>query len=581
MISLKILKNELPFKDIDLQDHETLNIGRSRQNNLMLDDSRLSRNHCTIYFEAGQWKIKDFQSPAGTMVNGQKIAETVLAGGDTIKLCDFTIRIEQPAVQDSSSAVRSESVQQPGSPGGTVFMPRSAAMQGENRIEVIAGKAKGLSKSFCDSMIIGRKPGCDLVIEDQAVSREHMQISRSGKSYSVENLNENNSIEVNGKIIKKFAPLATNAIIKIGDTTLKVTLSGSQQKTLAGSKPFSTGLNRKFITIGLPALLFVVFLAVLFTSMEMKSGQDETLSLAEKTGAVMVEPGKQREINLHMKRGKDYFEKNNYREALTRFQAVLDISPTDTEALSYVKQCEIAVDKENREKLKLEEKKDKIKALFAEAAGFCQSGKYAEARSLLAEAKNLDPSNSEINGLLQKIDAEQNAFKAKLEEEEKRKAQYLSDVKDFYARGEAFFAQNEYYQALKAFNNIIALNVPCDETTRAQRRVEDIKAKLLSGVEASYNTGLKYYNLQDYDKALMSFKQVVEVYPGYKNTNELMFEIEKNLGEKARILYQEGLVYEDIGNMDAATKRWREVLKIMPVTSNEYYKKALFKLSSK
>jgi len=578
MICLKILKNNLAYKDIELQDHETLTIGRSRQNNLILDDARLSRTHCTLYCDAGQWKIKDLQSTAGTMVNGHNISEASIATGDIVKLCDFTIHLTLQDISDPSVAGRSGTVRETACGSGTVVMPRNAASQAENRIEVITGKQKGFSTSFHDSLLVGRKQGCDLVIDDPGVSREHLHISCSGRSCFVKNLNTNNCVEVNGQIIKKSAPLITNAVIKIGETTLKVTLSGSEQKTPSVSTLFSSGLNRKLITIGLPALLIVFFLALMFMMVTKKNAQNESSS-TETNSVLTAKPEQQRKITDYMKRGKEDFEKNNYRKALARFQAVRDIEPTHAEAISYAQQCKAAIEKEDHARILQEEKNEKLRALTAKVNGFSESKQYAEARSLLIEAKNSDPENSGIDELIKKNDAEENAFKAQLEEKEKEKAQHIAELQDLYAQGESFAAKNDYIQALKMFNKVLALNVPCNETTQAQQRSEEIKAKLLGEVEAAYAAGLKYYNANDYNKALTSLMQVAEVDPGYKDINDLLRKIENSLEEKARTLYQEGYCLEGLGNREAARAKYKEVLAVMPITTNEYYKKAHYKLN--
>jgi hypothetical protein len=57
-----------------------------------------------------------------------------------------------------------------------------------------------------------------------------------------------------------------------------------------------------------------------------------------------------------------------------------------------------------------------------------------------------------------------------------------------------------------------------------------------------------------------------------------MAEAINELEAQAKKLYQEGLVYEGIGQNGKAAEKWREVLKIMPVESNTYYQKSLEKL---
>jgi tetratricopeptide (TPR) repeat protein len=46
----------------------------------------------------------------------------------------------------------------------------------------------------------------------------------------------------------------------------------------------------------------------------------------------------------------------------------------------------------------------------------------------------------------------------------------------------------------------------------------------------------------------------------------------------ARLLYQEGLVYEGIGQRQKAEEKWRQVMKAIPIESNTYYQRAKSKL---
>lgn len=61
-------------------------IGRDPQNDLVLDDRRVSRKHAEIRLRLGRYTLYDLQSTNGTYVNGRRVAEKVLEDGDTISL---------------------------------------------------------------------------------------------------------------------------------------------------------------------------------------------------------------------------------------------------------------------------------------------------------------------------------------------------------------------------------------------------------------------------------------------------------------------------------------------------------------
>ncbi len=67
-------------------DQPVVNIGRLQDNDLILDDSRISRRHCQLRASRGAFLLKDLQSTAGTRVNEELVSERILQPGDVIRL---------------------------------------------------------------------------------------------------------------------------------------------------------------------------------------------------------------------------------------------------------------------------------------------------------------------------------------------------------------------------------------------------------------------------------------------------------------------------------------------------------------
>lgn len=68
-----------------------VNIGRRADNNLVLDDPRISRYHAQIRASKGRFVLFDLNSTGGTYVNGQRINQTVLYPGDVISLAGLPL----------------------------------------------------------------------------------------------------------------------------------------------------------------------------------------------------------------------------------------------------------------------------------------------------------------------------------------------------------------------------------------------------------------------------------------------------------------------------------------------------------
>ena len=65
---------------------DPLAIGRDPQNDITLDDRRVSRKHAEIRLRLGRYTLYDLQSTNGTYVNGRRVAEKVLDDGDKISV---------------------------------------------------------------------------------------------------------------------------------------------------------------------------------------------------------------------------------------------------------------------------------------------------------------------------------------------------------------------------------------------------------------------------------------------------------------------------------------------------------------
>ncbi len=73
-------------------------LGRSLEAEVSLDDRWLSRYHCEIVEDDGQYVVRDLNSKHGTFINEQPIEEAPLRPGDELRigLSRFIARFECP-----------------------------------------------------------------------------------------------------------------------------------------------------------------------------------------------------------------------------------------------------------------------------------------------------------------------------------------------------------------------------------------------------------------------------------------------------------------------------------------------------
>jgi hypothetical protein len=76
-------------------DQPQTNLGRARDNDVILDDPHISRYHARIILRYGQFIVQDLGSSYGTMVNGHPVEECVLRPGDRLVLGGMELYYEE------------------------------------------------------------------------------------------------------------------------------------------------------------------------------------------------------------------------------------------------------------------------------------------------------------------------------------------------------------------------------------------------------------------------------------------------------------------------------------------------------
>jgi pSer/pThr/pTyr-binding forkhead associated (FHA) protein len=72
-----------------------INIGRRLENDLVIDDPRVSRSHAQLRAIEGNYVLFDLSSTGGTFVNGSRVSQTIIYPNDTISLGGVTLIFHQ------------------------------------------------------------------------------------------------------------------------------------------------------------------------------------------------------------------------------------------------------------------------------------------------------------------------------------------------------------------------------------------------------------------------------------------------------------------------------------------------------
>lgn len=119
MAKLVVLSAGLNGRSHELVDKTT--IGRVDDNNFQIAEPSVSSHHCEILLRGCDVVVKDLNSTNGTFINGEKISESILKPGQTLRLGQIELQLltEGMPVPPPSAAPSPAPGPVPAAPAGT------------------------------------------------------------------------------------------------------------------------------------------------------------------------------------------------------------------------------------------------------------------------------------------------------------------------------------------------------------------------------------------------------------------------------------------------------------------------------
>lgn len=189
--------------DVDLTETR-LTIGRSPDNDIVLDQEGVSGFHAEIYTENGRSYLVDLGSINGSFVNGQRATgRHEIKAWDTIKF--DVVEIEVVDDKGRRPTLTRPAISDPGS-DGNVATAAAAPLSAGTAIWTMRGETgmlEGASFALSGKKIIGRDASCDIVIDSSEVSRRHAELEVQGATLTLRDLGSTNGTFVNGNRISQ------------------------------------------------------------------------------------------------------------------------------------------------------------------------------------------------------------------------------------------------------------------------------------------------------------------------------------------------------------------------------------------
>src|ERR1041384_3338036 len=112
MAKLVVLSAGMTGRTHDLK-VDTTTIGRVEDNTFQINEPSVSSHHCEVLLRGSDVVVKDLNSTNGTFINGEKVTESILKPGQTLRLGQIELRLENGAPGPSSAASPSSAAPAP------------------------------------------------------------------------------------------------------------------------------------------------------------------------------------------------------------------------------------------------------------------------------------------------------------------------------------------------------------------------------------------------------------------------------------------------------------------------------------
>ncbi len=216
-----------------------ISIGRTPNNDIVLDNKAVSRKHASIEFDQNSALILDNESLNGTFVNSRKITEEMLKDNDQITIGKFNLIYHQDVSKES---------QIPGIDMTMVLKTKKQKEllqkdQKEREISemaggsILLGEAETFPKRFPLNkpvVTFGKSKFVNIPVKGFLVSKMQAKITQEEQGFMLVNLGRRGKTKVNGECIIR-SRLRNDDLIEVGKSVFRF-VQGNNKKDAVPSQ---------------------------------------------------------------------------------------------------------------------------------------------------------------------------------------------------------------------------------------------------------------------------------------------------------------------------------------------------------
>ena len=216
---------------VEIEPHEgDLVIGRRRGQDIELPFVSVSEQHARLSRSEKGWLLADLGSANGTFLNGRRLTPFVaqaFSAGDVLRLASVELIFEgegSPGLGADGQKVEPEST-------ATLARRLVSDLFGTSRPAEVAhlvvrdgpgqGRELRLEVVGCRYRV-GRGTGCNLVVPDDDISREHAEFERRWDGVFVRDLDSKNGVLLMGERLAGERRLSDGDVLRLGQTTFRL-----------------------------------------------------------------------------------------------------------------------------------------------------------------------------------------------------------------------------------------------------------------------------------------------------------------------------------------------------------------------
>jgi pSer/pThr/pTyr-binding forkhead associated (FHA) protein len=209
----------------------SVSLGRANTNDIILDDTRVSRSHALLEYGKQGITLVDLGSVNGTRLNGVHVKRATLKPGDTISLGNQQLKYQVEDPSEDIGLTKIDSQTQLEQAMKQEYLPVVINETRTPSLVVFTGeKTWRVDLNDLDQAIIGRDESCAVYIDLPNVSRRHAEVQQVNGSFILKDLGSTNGTWLSSEKVEHYL-LQDGDIFRIGPAQI-IFKQGFQEQAL-------------------------------------------------------------------------------------------------------------------------------------------------------------------------------------------------------------------------------------------------------------------------------------------------------------------------------------------------------------